>query len=61
LTDDADLDQAVDAAAFGTFMNQGPICMSTERIIVDQTTADAFVARLAAKTSKLPADPRGPG
>jgi acyl-CoA reductase-like NAD-dependent aldehyde dehydrogenase len=58
--DDADLDQAVDAAAFGAFMNQGQICMSTERIIVDEKVADDFVARLAAKTSKLPAgDPRG--
>jgi len=58
--DDADLDQAVDAAAFGAFMNQGQICMSTERIIVDQKVADDFVVRLAAKASKLPAgDPRG--
>jgi benzaldehyde dehydrogenase (NAD) len=32
--DDADLDEAVKAAAFGAFMNQGQICMSTERIIV---------------------------
>ena len=57
--DDADLDQAVDAAAFGAFMNQGQICMSTERIIVDEKVADAFVAKLAAKASKLPAgDPR---
>jgi vanillin dehydrogenase len=58
--DDADLDQAVDAAAFGAFMNQGQICMSTERIIVDDKIADAFVAKFAAKASKLPAgDPRG--
>jgi acyl-CoA reductase-like NAD-dependent aldehyde dehydrogenase len=58
--DDADLDQAVDAAAFGAFMNQGQICMSTERIVVDQKIADAFVAKLAAKAAKLPAgDPRG--
>src|SRR6202161_326606 len=57
--DDADLDQAVDAAAFGAFMNQGQICMSTERIIVDEKIADAFVAKFAAKASKLPAgDPR---
>jgi acyl-CoA reductase-like NAD-dependent aldehyde dehydrogenase len=58
--DDADLDQAVDAAAFGAFMNQGQICMSTERIIVDNKVAEAFVAKLAAKASALPAgDPRG--
>jgi acyl-CoA reductase-like NAD-dependent aldehyde dehydrogenase len=58
--DDADLDQAVDAAAFGAFMNQGQICMSTERFIIDASIADAFVAKFAAKASKLPAgDPRG--
>jgi acyl-CoA reductase-like NAD-dependent aldehyde dehydrogenase len=58
--DDADLDQAVDAAAFGAFMNQGQICMSTERIIVDDKIADPFIAKLAAKAAKLPAgDPRG--
>ncbi|MFN7169203.1 MAG: aldehyde dehydrogenase family protein, partial [Pannonibacter sp.] len=38
--DDADLDAAVDAAAFGAYMNQGQICMSTERIIVDEKVAD---------------------
>ncbi len=59
--DDADLDQAVDAAAFGAFMNQGQICMSTDRFIVDETVADAFVAKLAAKAASLPAgDPRHP-
>ena len=45
--DDADLDEAVDAAAFGAFTNQGQICMSTERIVVDKAVADAFVAKLA--------------
>lgn len=59
--DDADLDAAVNAAAFGAFMNQGQICMSTERIIVDDKVADAFVEKLAAKAKGLPAgDPRGP-
>ncbi|MDP3084917.1 MAG: aldehyde dehydrogenase [Rubrivivax sp.] len=51
--DDADLDAAVNAAAFGAYMNQGQICMSTERIIVDESVADEFVARLAAKTRTL--------
>ena len=58
--DDADLDAAVNATAFGAFMNQGQICMSTERIIVDEKVADAFVAKLVAKAAQLPAgDPRG--
>ncbi|NEJ10135.1 aldehyde dehydrogenase [Rhizobium ruizarguesonis] len=58
--DDADIDGAVNAAIFGAFMHQGQICMSTERIIVDETIADQFVAKLAARASQLPAgDPRG--
>jgi acyl-CoA reductase-like NAD-dependent aldehyde dehydrogenase len=57
--DDADLDEAVAAAAFGAFMNQGQICMSTERLIVDESVADAFAAKLAAKAATLVAgDPR---
>ncbi len=53
--DDADMEAAVNGAAFGAFMNQGQICMSTERIIVHEGIADAFIAALAAKTAKLPA------
>lgn len=57
--DDADIDAAVAAAAFGAFMNQGQICMSTERIVVDEKIADAFVAKLATKAETLVAgDPR---
>ncbi|MGH6760892.1 MAG: aldehyde dehydrogenase [Phyllobacterium sp.] len=52
--DDADLDGAVNAAIFGAFMNQGQICMSTERIIVDDKIADEFVARFTARASALP-------
>jgi acyl-CoA reductase-like NAD-dependent aldehyde dehydrogenase/ABC-type branched-subunit amino acid transport system ATPase component len=59
ILDDADLDDAVNAAAFGAFMNQGQICMSTERIVVDDKVADAFVAKFAAKARSLPhGDPR---
>ena len=58
--DDADIDGAVNAAIFGAFMNQGQICMSTERIIVDEKIADEFVQKLAARAAQLPAgDPRG--
>jgi acyl-CoA reductase-like NAD-dependent aldehyde dehydrogenase len=52
--DDADLDGAVNAAIFGAFMNQGQICMSTERIIVDEKIADQFVARFTTRASALP-------
>lgn len=56
---DADLDEAVKAAAFGAYMNQGQICMSTERIIVVEAVADEFAARFAAKAKSLTSgDPR---
>lgn len=56
---DADLDEAVKAAAFGAFMNQGQICMSTERIIVVEAVADAFAEKFAAKVASMATgDPR---
>jgi acyl-CoA reductase-like NAD-dependent aldehyde dehydrogenase len=58
---DANLDDAVAAAAFGAFMNQGQICMSTERIIVDENVADEFVRKLAEKAGKLKAGPPAAG
>jgi len=60
ILDDADIDAAVSAAAFGCFANMGQICMSTERIIVDAKIADQFVEKFAAKARSLPhGDPRG--
>jgi benzaldehyde dehydrogenase (NAD) len=57
--DDADLDEAVKAAAFGAFMNSGQICMSTERIIVVEAVADEFAARFKAKVDTMAVgDPR---
>lgn len=61
ILDDADLDDAVNAAAFGCFANSGQICMSTERIIVDEKVAEEFVRKFAAKARALPVgDPRKP-
>jgi vanillin dehydrogenase len=51
--EDADLDEAVAAAAFGAFMHQGQICMSTERIIVVEGIADEFTRRFVAKAKTL--------
>ena len=57
--EDADLDEAVKAAAFGAFMHQGQICMSTERIIVVDAVADEFAAKLRDKAATMVAgDPR---
>ena len=59
--EDADLDEAVAAAAFGAFMNQGQICMSTERIIVVDAIADTFVEKFAAKAASMKAGDPGLG
>jgi acyl-CoA reductase-like NAD-dependent aldehyde dehydrogenase len=59
---DADLDEAAAAANFGAFMNAGQICMSTERIVVDGSVADAFAEKLVARAAALTVgDPREPG
>jgi len=61
ILDDADIDEAVNAAAFGCFANSGQICMSTERIVVDHKVADEFVRKFTAKAKSLPlGDPRRP-
>ncbi len=58
---DADLDHAVNAAAFGSFMHQGQICMAVERIIVQEPIAEEFARRLAAKAETLTCgDPKLP-
>ena len=54
ILDDADIADAVNAAAFGCFANSGQIGMSTERLIVDEKIADAFVDAFVGKASKLP-------
>lgn len=60
---DADLDRAANAAAFGGMMNSGQICMSVERIYVEEPVYDEFVAKLTAAVRKLRqgADGRGFG
>ncbi|MHB8919197.1 MAG: aldehyde dehydrogenase family protein [Desulfocucumaceae bacterium] len=50
---DADLEYAVNAVAFGAFLHQGQICMSVERVIVEQSIAEEFAERLAAKARQL--------
>lgn len=57
--EDADLDEAVKAAAFGAYMNQGQICMSTERLVVVDAVADKFAEKLTAKVKSMATgDPR---
>lgn len=59
ILEDADIEEAVKAAAFGAFMNQGQICMSTERIIVVEEIADEFCKLFAIKVNTMTTgDPR---
>ncbi len=50
---DADLDRAANAAAWGGMMNSGQICMSVERIYVEEPAYDEFVSKLTTEVGKL--------
>jgi benzaldehyde dehydrogenase (NAD) len=52
--DDADVDAAVNLAAWGSFFHQGQICMTAGRHLVHTRLHDEFVDKLAAKASHLP-------
>lgn len=55
----ADLAKAASAAAFGSFMHQGQICMATGRHIVHADLYEDYVAALAQKAQNLPmGDPK---
>jgi vanillin dehydrogenase len=50
---DADLDYAVEAAAFAAFFHQGQICMNARKVIVERPVYAEFVDRLVARTAAL--------
>ncbi|ENX59836.1 hypothetical protein F884_02964 [Acinetobacter sp. CIP 102143] len=50
---EADVDEAVNAVVFGAFFNQGQICMSTERVLVQDRIADQFIEKLIEKTRTI--------
>jgi acyl-CoA reductase-like NAD-dependent aldehyde dehydrogenase len=59
---DVDIDYAIDAAAWGAFLHQGEICMSTERIIVEESIAKEFTEKLKERAESIPmGDPTNPG
>ncbi|RRH73214.1 aldehyde dehydrogenase family protein [Falsigemmobacter faecalis] len=51
--EDADLDAAAEAAAWGAFVNQGQVCMSTDRIILAEAIADDFLARFLSHARRM--------
>jgi benzaldehyde dehydrogenase (NAD) len=52
--DDVDVDQVVSAGAWGSFLHQGQICMTTGRHIVHERIADQYVSALAEHAAHLP-------
>lgn len=52
--DDADLDLAVELTVMGRFLHQGQICMSSNRVIVDEKIYDAYVEKLLARAKQIP-------
>jgi len=53
ILEDADLDAATSAAAFGSFFHQGQICFSIGRHLVQESVAKAYSEKLAERARKL--------
>ncbi|HEY6797311.1 MAG TPA: benzaldehyde dehydrogenase [Kineosporiaceae bacterium] len=51
---DANVDQAVTLAAWGSFLHQGQICMTTGRHLVHAAIYEEFVEKLAGRAANLP-------
>jgi aldehyde dehydrogenase (NAD+) len=47
------MDRATGAANFGSFMHQGQICMSVEKVLVQESVFDEFLKGFVARASKL--------
>jgi len=61
ILDDADLEQAVKIAVFGRFLHQGELCVSTNRIIVEEKLHDRFVEAFVERVRALKyGDPNAP-
>ena len=51
--EDADMERATQAANFGSFMHQGQICMSVEKVLVQEGVFAEFLERFAARAARL--------
>jgi vanillin dehydrogenase len=51
--EDADLDAAARAANFGSFMHQGQVCMSTEKLLIHEKVYDGFMDKFLTRARKL--------
>jgi aldehyde dehydrogenase (NAD+) len=51
--EDADMERATQAANFGSFMHQGQICMSVEKVLVQESIYADFLRQFVARASRL--------
>jgi acyl-CoA reductase-like NAD-dependent aldehyde dehydrogenase len=59
---DADLERAANAATFYSMNNGGQVCISTERVYVEEPVYDEFVGKVTEKVRALRlGEPHGPG
>ncbi|WP_231185003.1 aldehyde dehydrogenase family protein [Haladaptatus sp. DYF46] len=54
VTEDADLDAAIDSAVFGSFLHQGQVCISINRHLVHEDVYDEYVEKLTERAEELP-------
>jgi benzaldehyde dehydrogenase (NAD) len=52
--DDVDIERAVSAGAWGSFLHQGQICMTAGRHLVHERVAESYVEALATHAERLP-------
>lgn len=50
---DADIERATNAAVWGAFTNSGQVCISVERVYVEDAIAEEFTRRVVEKTQAL--------
>jgi aldehyde dehydrogenase (NAD+) len=51
--EDADMERATSAASFGAFMHQGQVCMSVEKVLVQDRVYDEFLRAFVARAARL--------
>jgi len=50
---DADLEMASSAAVWGSYSNCGQVCLSVERLFVEESVSESFIAKCVEKTKRL--------
>jgi len=53
ILEDAEMERATQAANFGSFMHQGQICMSVEKVLVQESIYPEFLEKFAARAARL--------